>query len=95
VVHFYICSVELYGLATKVLLNAIFLKTINRFWNAKSDPKFGHRGEGVSYIDARKKKKRFWNAILVCVLPKNFQNGVPACSVIKIPLVIFYRILEN
>jgi hypothetical protein len=57
VVHFYICSVELYGLATKVLLSAIFLKTINRFWNAKSDPKFGHRGEGVSYIDARKKKE--------------------------------------
>jgi hypothetical protein len=34
-------------------------------------------------------KKRFWNAILVCVLlRKNFWNGVLACSVTKIPLLI-------
>jgi hypothetical protein len=40
-----------------------------------SDPKFGRRGGGVSYIDA---KKRFRIAVPVCVLlRKNFRNGVP------------------
>jgi hypothetical protein len=45
-----------------------------------SDPKFGRRGGGVSYIDAR--GKRFQNAILACVvLRKNFQNSFPAHSI--------------
>jgi hypothetical protein len=50
------------------------------------DPKFGWRGEGVSYINAR--KKRFWNTVPACVLLRlNFQNGVPAHSVKKCPWV--------
>jgi hypothetical protein len=56
----------------------------NRSRNAQSDPKFGRRGGGVSYIDAR--QKRFWNPILACILLRNFQNGVPAHTITKIPL---------
>jgi hypothetical protein len=43
-------------------------------------------GEGrVSDTDAR--KKRFLNAVPVCVLPgKNLRKGVPARSVTKIPM---------
>jgi hypothetical protein len=34
-------------------------------------------------------KKRFWNTVLVCILlRKNFWNGVPGCSITKIPLGI-------
>jgi hypothetical protein len=40
--------------------------------------------ERCSYIDAR--KKRFWNAVPVCVLRKNFCNGVPAHSITEIAL---------
>jgi hypothetical protein len=42
-----------------------------------SDPKFGWRGEGVTYIGAR--KKRFQNAIPACILlRKNFKNDIPS-----------------
>jgi hypothetical protein len=52
-----------------------------------SDPKFGWGGGGVSYIDAR--EKMFRNTVLACILlRKNFWNGVPACSIIQIPLNI-------
>jgi hypothetical protein len=35
------------------------------------------------------KKKRFWNTIPVCVLLRdNLWNGVMACSITKLPLVI-------
>jgi hypothetical protein len=45
------------------------------------------REGGVSYIDSG--KKRFWNAILACsLLVKNLWNGIPASSVIKIPMVL-------
>jgi hypothetical protein len=38
---------------------------------------------GVGYIYA--KNERFWNTIPACVLlRKNFQNGVPACSIRKL-----------
>jgi hypothetical protein len=40
---------------------------------------------GIKYTNAR--KKRFRNAVWV-LLEKNFWNGVPACLVTKIPLVI-------
>jgi hypothetical protein len=57
------------------IINAIFLKKIGS--GTHSDPKFGRRGGGVSYIDDR--KKRFRNAVPVCVLlRKNFRNGVPS-----------------
>jgi hypothetical protein len=50
-----------------------FLKM--RFWNAKSDPKFGQRGVVLYQCQ----KERFWNAVLACVLlRKNFWNGVPS-----------------
>jgi hypothetical protein len=33
--------------------------------------------------------KKFWNTVLACVLlRKNLRNGLPACSVTKIPLNI-------
>jgi hypothetical protein len=52
-----------------------------------SDPKFGQRGGGGSYIDAR--EERFWNTVLACVLlRKRFQNGVLAHSITKIPLSV-------
>jgi hypothetical protein len=40
--------------------SAIFLKKIGS--ETHSDPKFGRRGGGVNYIDARK-KKRSWNVV--------------------------------
>jgi hypothetical protein len=44
--------------------------------------------DGVSYTDPR--KKGFWNAVVACVLLiKNFQNGILACSITKIPLGLF------
>jgi hypothetical protein len=65
--------------------NAIFPKKICS--GTHSDPKFSRRGEGVSYIDAR--KIRFQNIILVCTfLRKNLQNSIPARSVTKIPLLV-------
>jgi hypothetical protein len=52
-----------------------------------SDPKFGWRGGGVSYINDR--KKRLWNGVPTCVLLRhNFQNGVPLHFVIKMHLDI-------
>jgi hypothetical protein len=44
------------------MYSAIFLKKIGSVTH--SDPKFGWRGEGVSYIDAREKGsgKPFWLA---------------------------------
>jgi hypothetical protein len=40
---------------------------------------------GISYTDFRGK---FRNTVLGCILlRKNFQNGVPACSITKIPLI--------
>jgi hypothetical protein len=34
-------------------------------------------------------KRRFWNAVLACILLRNnFENGVPARSVRKIPLIL-------
>jgi hypothetical protein len=56
--------------------NQCYFSKGNRFWNAKSDPKFGRRGSGVSYINAR--KERFWNTNPDCILlRKNFWNGIP------------------
>jgi hypothetical protein len=40
----------------------------------QSDPKFSERGRGVNYIDAR--KKRFWNAVLACILLRKNWNDV-------------------
>jgi hypothetical protein len=54
-----------------------------------SDPKFGRRGEGVIYIDDR--KKRFRNGIPACVLlRKNFRDSVPLqeCSWV-VPILYF------
>jgi hypothetical protein len=45
---------------------------------------------GVSYAYAG--EKRCWNSVPACVLVRqNFQNGVPACSITKIPLVLRYQ----
>jgi hypothetical protein len=53
-----------------------------------TDLRFGRRGVGITYTDVRK-KKRFRNAVLACVLQrKNLRNGIPARSVTKIPLII-------
>jgi hypothetical protein len=65
-----------------LLLSAIFLKKIGS--GTYSDPKFGQREGGASYIDAG--KKRFQDAVPACVLRKNFQNSIPAYSITKIPL---------
>jgi hypothetical protein len=63
--------------------SAIFLKKIGS--GMHSDPKFGWRGGGVSYIDAR--EKRFQNTIPACaLLRKNFSNNILACSVTKISM---------
>jgi hypothetical protein len=62
-----------------------YLKKIR---NTYSDPKFGQRGK-VLVIPMSGKKKRFWNAVLACILlRKNFWNGVPARSITKIPQVM-------
>jgi hypothetical protein len=43
--------------------------------------------EGGGHIDAR--KKRFWDVVPACALHrKNFQNGIPAHSVTKIPICL-------
>jgi hypothetical protein len=53
--------------------------------------KFDWRGGRVRYTNARKK---FRNAVLACVLlGKNFQNGVLAHSITKIPW--FWDTLKN
>jgi hypothetical protein len=58
-----------------VLLPALFLFS-KTFRNAKRDAKFGRRV--VAFRDA----------VPVCaLLKKNFQNGVPACFVTKVPLL--------
>jgi hypothetical protein len=45
------------------------------------------------YTDPR--KRRFWNAVLGCILlRKNFQNSVLAHSVTKIPLIIRHFIVS-
>jgi hypothetical protein len=63
-----------------------FLKKIGS--GRRSDSKFGQRGGGVTCINAR--KKRFWKAILACVLLRqNLQNSVSAHSITKIPLDIY------
>jgi hypothetical protein len=65
---------ERVGLRT-VSVSAIFLKKIGS--GMHSDKKFGQRGRGVRYIDAR--KKRFRNGIPACARSrKNFWNGVPS-----------------
>jgi hypothetical protein len=65
-----------------VLRSAIFLKKMGS--GTHSDPKFGRRGGGVSYIDYR--KKGFRNSVPACVLlRKSFRNGVPALFVTKSP----------
>jgi hypothetical protein len=66
--------------------NDNFLKKIGS--GRHSNSKFGQRGGGVTYINAR--KKRFWKAILACVLLRqNLQNSVSAHSTTKIPLDIY------
>jgi hypothetical protein len=46
----------------------------------------------VSYIDAR--IKRLWNAIpAFVILKKNFWDGILACSITKIPLLIVKKLL--
>jgi hypothetical protein len=68
-----------------LLSNTIFLKKIGP--EMHSDQKFGRTGKGVNYINAR--KKMFWNAFPASVLLReNFQNNVPACSIIEIPLLL-------
>jgi hypothetical protein len=64
------------------LASVIFLQKID--CRMHSDPKCGWKRGGVSYIDAW--NIRFWNAVLTCILRKNFHNDVWACSVTKIPL---------
>jgi hypothetical protein len=64
---------------TRVFTALFFLG--KRLWNAKSDPRFGQRGGGGSYINARKK-------FLVYVLKKNFWDGVPVRSITKLLLGI-------
>jgi hypothetical protein len=55
----------------RVSLCAIFLKKISS--GKHTDPKFGWRGGGVSYIDAR--KRRFRNAVPAFIsLRKNFRH---------------------
>jgi hypothetical protein len=68
-----------------LLCSAISLKKIGS--GTHSDPNYGWRAGGVSYINI--KRRRFWNAVLACaLLRKNFWNGVPACSITKIPLLL-------
>jgi hypothetical protein len=61
----------------------------------RTDLRFGRRGVGITYTDVRK-KKRFRNAVLACVLQrKNLRNGIPARSVTKIPLITISEILQS
>jgi hypothetical protein len=48
--------------------------------------------EHVSYTTAR--KRRFRNAILACVLRKNFQNGIPVRSITKTEILQWYSVLN-
>jgi hypothetical protein len=73
---------------------AIFLK--KKGFGIHSDTKFGRRGGGVSYMNAR--EKRFQNAIPAGgLLRKNFWNGIVARSITKIPLItgisIFHQLI--
>jgi hypothetical protein len=52
----------------------------------KEWPRLRPERGGVSYTNAR--TKRFQNVVMACVLIKNFQNGIPARSVTKMPLII-------
>jgi len=64
---------------TSIAINQCYFSKENRFRIA-SDPKFGQRRGGVSYMDAG--KNRFQNAALACVLlRKNFWNSFAAHSV--------------
>jgi hypothetical protein len=66
-----------------MVTSAIFQKKIGS--RTHSDPKFGWRG-GVSYINVM---SLIQNTVPACVtLRKNFQNGVLARSVTKVPLIV-------
>jgi hypothetical protein len=54
--------------------SAIFIKEIAS--RMHSDPYFGRREGGVSYIDVRERRLR--DAVPAFVLRKNFPNGVPS-----------------
>jgi hypothetical protein len=61
-------------LTSEVVAELFFF--LKKFWNAKNDPKLSQRG--VMFVISMP-GKRFWNAILACVLlRKNFRNGGPA-----------------
>jgi hypothetical protein len=71
--------------------SAIFLlKTV---LECKELPKIRLERDGASYIGAR--KKRFWNAVLACILRKSFRNSILACSITKIPLIMHKRKLKT